>query len=119
MKILVVDDNRALTEVVKAMLQRGRHRVETAGNGEEGYQAFIDFQPELVITDIQMPHRDGFALIDAIRGHNPQIRTIYMSGDLKRFRMRIESEKRCYAVDGLDKPFSIVDLHRALEFVRN
>lgn len=119
MKILVVDDNRAMTEVVKAMLQCGRHRVETAANGEEGYHAFLDFQPDLVITDIQMPLWDGFALIDAIRGHNPQIRTIYMSGDLKRFRLRIESEKQRYAVDGLDKPFTLRDLQRALELVRN
>jgi len=118
MKILVVDDNRAMTEVLKAMLQRERHRVQSAGNGVEGYNAYLVFQPDLVITDIQMPCGDGFDLVDAIRCHDPEIRTIYMSGDLKRFRMRIETEKKRYAVHGLDKPFTLEDLQRAMKFVQ-
>ncbi len=114
MKILVVDDNKAVAKCLKDILQHDSHRVQTAENGEDGYAKYLQFGPDLIITDIEMPLKDGFALMNDVRSHDPTIKTIYMSGALEFFNTEIEAEKKCYAVDQLNKPFTLQELWRAL-----
>lgn len=111
-KVLIVDDDKALAFIIGEMLEDEGHVVKTASDGEDGYWTYLIFRPDLVITDIQMPEKDGLELMKHIRVHNPEIRTIYMSGDLKRFRSLLEEEKKRYQVSLLGKPFSKVELIR-------
>lgn len=110
--MLVVDDNKALAFVIQQMLELQGYDVRTAENGEEGYWVYLLFRPDLVITDIQMPGRDGLELVRRIRVHDSGVRVIYMSGDLSRFRTLLEEEEKRYQVGLLQKPFSKVDLLR-------
>ncbi len=119
MKVLIVDDNEDLTSMIQAMLENENHRIRRAGNGEEGYSAYFNFRPDLVITDIQMPGKNGFELIKAIRMHNPKIRTIYMSGNPIQFWSILEKEKKKYRADFLEKPFCRVELIRLLSKILN
>jgi YesN/AraC family two-component response regulator len=114
MKILVVDDNKYVAESLKCILQHSSHRVQTAENGEDGYVKYVQFEPDLIITDIEMPLKNGFALMRDVRSHNPTIKTIYMSGALEFFNKEIEAEKKSYAIDLLDKPFTLQQLWHAL-----
>jgi len=75
---------------------------------------YLLFKPDLVITDIQMPEKNGLELMTHIRMHNPIVRTIYMSGDLGRFRCQLEEEKKKFPVNLLEKPFSKIELMRLL-----
>jgi DNA-binding NtrC family response regulator len=61
-----------------------------------------------------MPLKNGFALMRDVRFHNPKIKTIYMSGALEFFNKEIEAEKERYAIDLLDKPFTLQQLWQAL-----
>ncbi|MCF8118879.1 MAG: response regulator [Deltaproteobacteria bacterium] len=111
MKVLIVDDNEALTGLMKEMLEtEGICRVETAGNGEDGYVAFLHFNPDIILTDIEMPVKNGLEMVRDIRAHHPGIRTIYMSGNLPRYKAFLEDEKTRYKVHLLNKPFSLAKM---------
>jgi len=116
MKVLIVDDNEALAFVLQKILEDEDHETRTARDGEDGYLAYLHFRPDLVITDIQMPRKDGFQLMKDIRIHNPKIETIYMTGGgLSRFRRStLENEKTRYQASFLKKPFSKVELMSCL-----
>ena len=105
-KVLIVDDNIALTAFIKSMLESEKMcQVETAGNGEAGYLAFLNFNPDIVVTDIEMPLKNGFEMMRNIRTHQAEIKTIYMSGNLDRHRRFLEVERKNHGVDLIDKPF--------------
>jgi len=111
MKVLIVDDEGALADLIKEMVERvGIYRVKTAANGEEGYEVFLQFKPDIILTDIQMPGKNGFEMVRDIRVHHPGIKTIYMSADLKRYQTRLEEEKMKYQASFLEKPFPIFEL---------
>lgn len=106
MKILIVDDNQELACLVKWMLEEEGFEVWSAKDGEDGYAAYLLFNPDVVLTDIQMPQKNGLELMGSIRCHNPAIKTIYMSGDLTPYWHPLEKEKERYRVGVLEKPFS-------------
>lgn len=107
LRVLIVDDNEALTTLMKELLEtEGRYRVKTAVNGEDGYLAFLHFRPDIILTDIEMPIKNGIEMVRKIRVHHPGVKTIYMSGDLNSYRMLLEKEEREYKATILDKPFS-------------
>jgi len=106
MKILIVDDNQELAWAIQLMLENEGFEVRSAKDGQDGYWAFLEFKPDLVITDIQMPGGNGLELMEDIRTLNPTVRTIYMSGDLNSFWSPLEEEKKRYPVSLLEKPFS-------------
>ncbi|MGZ3524419.1 MAG: response regulator [Thermodesulfobacteriota bacterium] len=110
MKVLVVDDNQDLAFLLKWMLESEGYEVRSAQSGQDGYSTYLLFSPDLVLTDIQMPDKNGLELIKEIRCHNPAVRTIYMSGDLSQYWSPLEEEKEKYHVGVLEKPFSKEEL---------
>jgi CheY-like chemotaxis protein len=106
MKILIVDDNQELAYLIKWMLEDEGFEVRSAKDGEDGYSAYLLFNPDVVLTDIQMPEKNGLELMGYIRCLNPTVKTIYMSGDLARYSLPLEEERRKYHVGVLEKPFS-------------
>jgi PAS domain S-box-containing protein len=80
--ILIVDDEEALLELTKTMLETFGYRVATAKNGLQGVARFKELESEikLVITDTDMPHMDGVTLISTIQKLKPDSRFILASG---------------------------------------
>lgn len=66
-KILLVDDEVAVTDMVKEWLEEGGYRVITAPDGAKGLKEFFNNQPDLAIVDMVMPGLDGFTLCQRIR----------------------------------------------------
>lgn len=66
-KILVVDDKWANRSVIVNLLNPIGFEVAEAMNGQEGWQKILEFQPDLVLTDLLMPELDGYQLIRRIR----------------------------------------------------
>jgi two-component system response regulator VicR len=66
-KILVIDDERAIADIIKFNLEKEGHNVETAADGEEGVEKVFKFNPDLVLLDIMMPKKDGFQVLKEIR----------------------------------------------------
>jgi two-component system KDP operon response regulator KdpE len=67
MRILIVDDERQITRVLRTSLQSSGYDVTVANNGLEAYDLFRSVSPDLVITDLVMPEMGGIELTRAIR----------------------------------------------------
>ncbi|MGE4219828.1 MAG: response regulator [Alphaproteobacteria bacterium] len=118
--ILLIDDDPPVRVTVEAMLGRLGHRVTTAGNGVEGIQKLREIVPDVVLTDIIMPEKEGIETIMEIRRSHREIKIIAMSGggptrnlDFLRFAERLGA----HAV--LAKPFGLDDLQRVLTQAQN
>src|SRR5712691_7704967 len=66
-RVLVVDDEPQITRVLKTVLSSQSYQVSTAAEGESVLSNFKEWSPELVITDLYMPHMDGIELCRRIR----------------------------------------------------
>ena len=120
LRILIVDDNSGFISLLKEMLEEeGRCRVATAGNGEDGYRTFLRFRPDVILTDIEMPLKNGLEMVKKIRMCCPRIKIIYMSGHLKRYREVLEKEIKEYKASLIDKPFSFSKVVRMFDEYRN
>lgn len=107
MKVLVVDDNKDLADLIQCLLEGEGVEVMSAYDGIQGYANYLLFKPDFVITDIQMPGGTGFEMMQHIRAHNPMIKTVYMSGNIDAYRMTLEREKKKYPVTFFRKPFPL------------
>lgn len=79
-KILIIDDDPDLRQVLKIMLNKEGFLVSEAENGLQGIEKFKDTQYDLIITDIIMPEKEGFETILELKQLNPDIKIIAMSG---------------------------------------
>jgi len=79
-RILVADDDSMVRGVLRAMLERAGHEVEEAANGDEAVEKYNASPPDLLITDIVMPGKEGVAVILEIRKAHPRARIIAISG---------------------------------------
>lgn len=111
-KVLVVEDSKGLAFIMQMVLQAGGFDVRTANDGWDGFFTYLTFSPDLVITDIDMPRENGLEMMKRIRVQNPEVRTIYMSGELTWFWPLLEEERKKYGVSFLEKPFSRIELLR-------
>jgi two-component system chemotaxis sensor kinase CheA len=65
--VMVVDDALMVRELQRSILERGGYEVRTASDGAEALAMLADQPADLVVTDIEMPNLDGFALTSSIR----------------------------------------------------
>lgn len=79
-KILVLDDETSILLMLKKMLERAGHEVEIALNGSDGMELFKKNKPDLLITDIIMPNKDGLEVVLELRKKYPELKIIAISG---------------------------------------
>lgn len=79
-KILVFDDEPSILLMIKKMLEKAGHEVEIALNGKEGMVLFERNRPDLLITDIIMPEKEGLETIFELRRQFPDLKIIAISG---------------------------------------
>jgi DNA-binding response OmpR family regulator len=72
-RILVVDDDRVIQELLRVNLEIEGYEVQTASDGEEALRRFEDFRPALVLLDIMMPKLDGWEVARRLRGHGAPV----------------------------------------------
>jgi DNA-binding NtrC family response regulator len=78
--ILVIDDEDRIRRLLRAALEMEGHQVLEARQGDEGLQVLRQSPPDLVITDILMPGKDGMEVLMALRREAPELKVIAMSG---------------------------------------
>ena len=76
LRVLVVDDDADARELIRRTLERGRAVTKTAASVDEALEAFETFKPDVLVSDIGMPGRDGFALIHEIRSRGRSARDL-------------------------------------------
>lgn len=78
--VLFVDDDELIVMLMSKMLKNLFKEVQIANNGEDGYQKYINFKPDLVLTDINMPIIDGLNMSKNILNFNPNQKIISITG---------------------------------------
>lgn len=73
-KVLAIDDSRTIRELLRITLENAGFEVASADDGVQGVDKFSEFQPDVVITDINMPNMDGFGVIETLRGDTVRTR---------------------------------------------
>lgn len=106
-RVLVVDDERQITRMLRASLQGSGYEVVVASNGVEGYDRFQAERPDLIITDLAMPEMTGLDLTRAVRrvAQTPIIVLSVRDTDAMKVTALDEG-----ADDYLTKPFSMPEL---------
>jgi CheY-like chemotaxis protein len=113
--ILVVDDEAAIRTVLRHTLEARDYRVLLAADGQQALALFLQHRAEvrLVLTDLMMPKMNGVALIRALRGFDPKLKFIAMSGLQDRDR---NQELAAFGVtEVLAKPASPEEILAALQ----
>jgi CheY-like chemotaxis protein len=116
-RILVVEDEFGLQETFRDVFIMEGYDVRVALDGEEGYQTFLKFKPDLVFTDVVMPIMSGIELVKKIRRDNPNIKVIYISGffGLKNVKHDLNEDVLKYGYPCLSKPFKISAMLELME----
>lgn len=111
--VLVVDDEESVRQFLYDVLTDEDYRVETAVNGEECLNKLLQLKPDVLITDIRMPERDGFSLLEKIKESGLNTPVILMTA-FGTTEVAIRSMK-LGAFDYIVKPF---DLDEFLNLVK-
>jgi DNA-binding NtrC family response regulator len=114
-KVLVVDDFEGVATLVKEAIEDINYTVKTACSADDGYRTYLQFKPDIVITDIEMGKKSGIELVEDIRSIDPQVKVIFMSGYSDKLEDRRQSEGDSCSVAFLPKPFSLDDLYDHLD----
>lgn len=69
-KILVIDDDNNICELLRMYLEKEGYEVKTASDGVEGVATFRIYEPDLVLLDVMMPKKDGWQVCREIREHS-------------------------------------------------
>lgn len=79
-RIIVIDDDPITLTAARSLLERMGHEAITAESGAEGVETFLAYEADLVLTDIFMPHQDGFETLKRLKALPPQAKVVCMSG---------------------------------------
>ncbi|MFY8127183.1 MAG: sigma-54-dependent transcriptional regulator [Chitinophagaceae bacterium] len=113
-KILIIDDERAIRNVLKDILQAEGYQTDEAVDGEDGLKQFLATNYALVICDIKMPKLDGIEFLQKAQDEKPEVPIIIISGH-GNIETAVDAVKKG-AFDFVAKP---PDLNRFLITIRN
>jgi len=115
-RILIVEDDPALREVLQLTLGRAGHAVLAAADGREAAALYRTKPLDLVVTDIYMPNTDGLEVLIDLRAHHPTLKIIAISGQIVRGNM-LPVAASLGASRTLAKPFQPHELINAVNEV--
>lgn len=112
-RILVVDDEIAITDVLQSFLEEKGHEVFTAYDGDEAVAAAKRERPHLIFLDIYLPRMDGLEVLKSVRAFDGSVGIIMITA----FREEAVAREalKLGAFDYITKPFDFDYLERALE----
>lgn len=118
-KILVVDDELSIRVMLTHMLEQDGHEVIVAEDGEQGIILYHENLPDLVISDLVMPNKNGIDMILELKKEYPELRMLAISGGggITGAFDYLPTAKLVGANNILKKPFGINDLRTALNDV--
>ena len=110
-RVLVVDDEEAIRDLLHAYLSGLGYRVTVAADGDEGIQAFLRTRPDLVLIDFLLPKKNGFAVADSVRRSKwPATPILMMSGVFKNPKTAVEAKEKYQVIEFLSKPLELDQL---------
>ncbi len=116
-KIVVIDDEADIRQVLSIVLTDAGYEVATAQDGKSGITICRQLSPQIVITDIRMPKMDGIQVLETLKKESPDIEVIVMTafGEMKQAAKALDLD----ASDYITKPVSDDVLFIALKRAQN
>ncbi len=105
-KVLVVDDEFHIVQVVAIKLRNNGYEVITADNGADAFRLACEQKPDIVITDYQMPQLSGLELIEKMRSNPDTVRIPVIMLTARGFAIDDELKQKLAVSACLSKPFS-------------
>ena len=108
-RIIVIDDDNKGNLMVCRILEKEGYQVSTACNGAEGLKMIMKERPDLVITDLYMPEKDGLETIMELRQTDKELRILAISGGCAKINMAdILDTAEMFGADAImAKPFQL------------
>jgi CheY-like chemotaxis protein len=113
-RILVVDDEALIADTIVQILNRSGFIAEAAYGGKEAIDAARRITPELVLSDVLMPHIDGVEAAIAIQKFLPETRIVLFSGQAATVEILARARERGYHFELLAKPLHPTQLIKHL-----
>lgn len=114
--ILLVDDDDALRTMLRKTLVKFGHQVTEARDGKEALKLCAGLTPDLVLTDLIMPEKEGLEVVLTLRRSRPDVKIVAMSGGARiNARDFLHIAKMMGAHQILEKPFSNEALSAAIQ----
>ena len=111
-RLLVLDDDQPIRELVEKVLEFDGHEVETGGTSEEGLALFAENDYEVVITDLLMPIKGGLEVVRQVKSTRPHVGVIVVAG--RGDKEVLEVIEKYEGVRVLQKPIDLGDLKTAI-----
>ncbi|MGA3088575.1 MAG: response regulator transcription factor [Terriglobales bacterium] len=108
MRILVVEDDAALSSFIRKGLEAEHYAVDIANDGNQGRSMAMEFDYDLVVLDLNLPGLDGLTILKSVRQRKANLPVMILTA-----RSRVEDRVQCLdsgADDYLIKPFSYLEL---------
>ena len=113
-RILVIDDDREVRVSLIAALEKVGHDVDEAGDGEEAIEYFTSMPYDVVISDINMPVKDGVESLLDLKTDYPDLKLIMISGEDAEL---LKTAEEFGAHRAIPKPFAISAILTAVDEV--
>jgi len=114
-KILIVDDEPFVRDLLEKVLRRGGHEVVACATADDALAKLRSSRFDLLLTDVVMPGMDGFDLLRRVKAVHPTIKVIVLTGYA---RMQSISDFLLYGADDyIAKPFQVHELVAAVDRV--
>ncbi|MEP7266783.1 MAG: response regulator transcription factor [Saprospiraceae bacterium] len=107
-KVLYVEDETNLAKIVSDTLSHRQMKVQLIQRGDQAFQAFQSFQPDICILDVMLPHVDGYTISKQIRSVDPQVPIIFLTA--KSLSEDVLDGFQAGGNDFMRKPFSMEEL---------
>lgn len=107
-KVLLVEDERTLSSILKDTLETMGFSVEQAYDGSEGLRMYFEFHPDILVVDVMMPKMSGFDMVRELRQSDKEIPILFLTA--KTTVDDVVTGFNIGADDYLKKPFAIPEL---------
>jgi len=112
-RILIADDDQMSREGVEEVLADQGYEVAVTVDGQEAITLLASFQPDLVLTDLQMPRIDGIGVLNHVRQVSPTTPVIIFTADIT-----LDAKRKAQYLgvqDYINKPLDFADLLKRVE----
>lgn len=114
MRVLVVEDSKPTRHLLRSRLEKAGFSVDSADNGHQGFQRAMATAYDIILSDIRMPHWDGFKFIEAIQVVCPHLPILIITSAHDDHQTLTRLEQYPSVIGVLAKPFDFDDLFRRL-----
>lgn len=114
-KILVVDDEPNIRDLLTASLKFAGYEVSAAGNGNDAINQALDWTPDLILLDVMLPDISGFGVTKKLRSAGSEVPVLFLTA-------RDETQDKITGLtvggdDYVTKPFSLDELHARISAI--